>query len=222
MVGDGPADRVGLDGEVDRARPDRRQQGARRLADAAPRIRAGRRRRACARLRHQPRALRASSERPARRRPAVHAGLDQLQQAPPVPDLRRHAAPEEGAERRRRRAGQRLVSRRDRVPRHRATTTATPSALLAQIDVTLRGRQARRSSAATASGRRPPGRSCRPRSTRARPTTRASSRPGWSAAGFDDRDWTPVARRRRAARTTSSRRPVRRCAASRRSSRSRS
>ncbi len=118
---------VGLDGEVDRARPIRRQQGARGLAVSAPRIRAGRRRRACASLRHQPRSLRASSERPARRRSAVHAGLDELQQAAPVPDVRHHAALEEGAERRRRRAGQRLVPRRDRVPRDRETTTATPS-----------------------------------------------------------------------------------------------
>ena len=43
MVGDGLADAVGLDGEVDRAGTAGRQQGARGLADAAPRVHAGRR-----------------------------------------------------------------------------------------------------------------------------------------------------------------------------------
>ncbi len=44
-------------------------------------------------------------------------GLDQLQQAPAVPDLRRHDAPEDGAERRWRHSRQRLVSRRDSASR---------------------------------------------------------------------------------------------------------
>ena len=56
---------------------------------AAPRLQARRGRRARAGLRHEPRPLRAAPERPARGRPALHPGVDELQQAPAVPDLRR-------------------------------------------------------------------------------------------------------------------------------------
>ena len=58
------------------------------------------RRRLGARVRHEPWAVRAVSQRTPRRRSGLHAGLDQLQQTPAVPDLRRHDDAEEGTERR--------------------------------------------------------------------------------------------------------------------------
>ena len=60
-------------------------------------VQARRRRRARAGLRHEPRPLRAAPQRPARGRPALHPGLDELQQAPAVPDLRRDILAEDRA-----------------------------------------------------------------------------------------------------------------------------
>ena len=64
-----------------------------------------------ARLRDQPRAVRDAAQRPARGRRAVHARLDQLQQAASVPDLRRDRPAASGRQRGRRDARRRLVSR---------------------------------------------------------------------------------------------------------------
>ena len=117
MVGDGAAGAVRLDRAVDRTGERARSVGAIAIAPVAARVHGRRRRRLGARLRHEPRAVRALSQRTPRRRSALHAGLDQLQQPPAVPDLRRHDAAEERAERRWRHSRQRLVSRRDRLPR---------------------------------------------------------------------------------------------------------
>ncbi len=86
-----------LEGELDRARPGRGRVEAGPGPDAAPRVQAQRSRRAGARLRDEPRPLRAAPQRPARRRRALHARLDQLQQAAAVPDLRRDASAEDAA-----------------------------------------------------------------------------------------------------------------------------
>jgi hypothetical protein len=111
VVGDGPRRAVRLEGELDRAgaRGGRREDGP--GPAAAARVQARRRGREGARLRDEPRPLRAAPERPARRRPALDARVDQLQQAPPVPGVRRHGALEAGRQRRRRFARQRLVPR---------------------------------------------------------------------------------------------------------------
>ena len=111
MVGDGPHPALRLGGELDRARARGRRDEDGPGPDAAARVQALGHARSRARLRDEPRPLRAAPERPARGRPALHSRLDQLQQAPPVPGVRRHGAPEAGRQRRGRARRQRLVPR---------------------------------------------------------------------------------------------------------------
>ena len=84
-------------------------------AGAAHRVRRRQGGRVGAHLRRRARPLRAPAERRARRRPRARAGMDRLQHAHPVPDLRRHRPARRRRQRLRRRDRRRLVrgSRRD-------------------------------------------------------------------------------------------------------------
>ena len=176
-----------------------------------------------ARVRHQPRSLRDAAERPARRRPGVHAGLDQLRQAAPVPDVRRHRRSlKKGPNAVGAMLGSGWYRGEIGLRGQRATPTATASRCSRRSTYATPA-DAQRSS--TSDERveglhRPDPR--RPRSTTARRTTRASSRrDGARPASTRSRlDAGRVAQRRPL--TTSWRRPARPCGASRRSSRSRS
>ena len=183
-------------------------------ADAARDVRGPRHGALGARVRDEPRPLRARDQRPPRGRSALHAGLDELRQAPPVPDLRRHRAAAHRRQRDRRdcsaTAGTAATSR----GATGATSTATAWPCCASCGSSTPTAGSRRS-AATRSGRRRPARSSPPTSTWARPTTRASRSP----AGARPASPTPTGRRcawwPRRRSTCSSRRPARRCARSR-------
>ena len=152
LVGDGAPRAVRLEGELDRARPPGGREDQRARAHAAPRLQARRRRRARAGLRHEPRPLRAAPERPARGRPALHPGLDELQQAPAVPDLRRHVPAEDRRQRRGRAAGQRLVPGQPGLGGPAEPLRRSPRPCCARSRSPTRT-GARRSSAATAAGK---------------------------------------------------------------------
>ena len=154
LVGDGPAGAGRLEGELDRARPRGGRYEAGPGAHAAARVHAERTGRTGARLRDEPRPLRAAPQRPARRRRALHARLDQLQQASAVPDLRRDAACSRPAPTRWARcsatAGIAATSALDRTG---ATSTASAWPCSARSGH-LQGRPHARSSAPTRAGRR--------------------------------------------------------------------
>ena len=82
-----------LDGPLDPGGRRRAGEGVAARADAARHLRGEGRRAVGARVRHEPGPVRAGAQRQARGRPALHARLDELQQAPAVPDLRRHRPP---------------------------------------------------------------------------------------------------------------------------------
>ena len=191
-LGDGAAAAGGLEGPLDRGGPDEDAK----TSQPAPMLRGDLRGEGegalGARLRHEPRPLRAGAQRPARGRPALHPRLDELQQAPAVPDLRRHrasCAPGENAigatlgdgwyrgylawEDRRNVYGDRLGAA---VPAAASSTRTAGS----------------RRWAPTGPGSRRPGRSACRTSTTARPTTRGSSGPAGARPGYADDDWAPV------------------------------
>ncbi len=159
VVGDGASRALGLEGELDRAGPAGGRDEVGSGADAAPRIRAERRRGASAGLRDEPRALRDAPERPSGGGSALHPRVDQLQQAPAVPDVRRDALPEGGRQRGRRRARQRLVPRGTSPGASiDGTSTATGSRCC------CRSRSPTRTGASSSSGPTRPGRRPRARS----------------------------------------------------------
>ena len=128
-----------------------------------------------------------------------------------------------GEQRHRRVARRRLVPRPARLATAAsATCSARDLSLLAQLEITLRRRTHARPSPPTTRGAPRPGPIVRTRQLRRRALRRPpGARPGWSAPGYDDAGWRRVAVRRPRPARPSSRRRARRCAAPRRSRRSR-
>ena len=129
-----------------------------------------------ARLRDEPRPLRARDQRPARGRPGLHARLDELREAPAVPDLRRDRATCAPARTRSARRSATAGTAATSPGETSATSTASAWRCCASSGSSTRT-AASRWSAATTPGRRRPGRSGRRTSTWARATTRGSSGP---------------------------------------------
>ena len=144
-----------------------------------------------------------------RGRPALHARLDELQQAPAVPDLRRDAAPEDGRQRRGRAARQRLVPRQPRLGRPPQHLRRPPRRCSPQIEVTYKDGRERDRSRSDGDWKAATGPILMSEIYHGETYDARLEKAGWTAPGFDDQR---VGRRRRSpitARTISSRPPDR-------------
>ena len=135
LLGDGAPPPGRLEGALDRGGLGRGPEDLAAVPDAAAGVPPESDAPIGARLRDEPRPVRARDQRPARRRPALHARLDELREAPAVPDLRRDRPAARGRERDRRDARRRLVPRLPRLARASATSTAQRLALRCQLRI---------------------------------------------------------------------------------------
>ena len=180
-----------LEGPLDRGGRGRGREGVAARADAARDLRGEGQGAVGARLRHEPRPLRARDQRQARGRPALHAGLDELPPPPAVPDLRRHAptcAPGENA------IGATLGDgwyRGYLAWKDRRNVYGDRLALLCQLRIEYEdGRVETVGTDGTWKSATGP---IRTSDIYNGETYDARlERPGWSAPGYDDKDWAPV------------------------------
>ena len=182
-LGDGSAPAGRLEGPLDRGRPGTRTRDVAAVPDAAPRFTL-KARPVGARLRHEPRPLRARDQRPARRRPGLHARA-----GPATTSGSQYQTYDVTALLR---AGENAVGamlgdgwyRGYLAWRDKRNVYGERLALLLQLADRVRRRAASRLVGTDAPGRRPPARSWRRTSTTARRYDARLERPGWSAPGL--------------------------------------
>ncbi len=138
-------------------------------------------------LRDEPRALRDAPERPPCGRSALHARVDELQQAPAVPDLRRHGSPEGGRERGRRRSSA-TAGTAETWPGRGARNVYGDrlGSARCRSEVTYKDGREEVDRHATASGRRRPGPILMSEIYHGETYDARLEKAGWTAPGFDD------------------------------------